>query len=156
MSRPALATLDDLEPLTGAIAASDVERVTKLLAMASEVVRAYAATTWLNEDEDDVEDVPAQLPDVVAAIVERATRNPMGITQESAGPFSRSFGADASQRLYLTAAERMVVRAAVGRTSIGTLPTSRGPLETRAVDVLSVWGDDAPIEVTDPFSLVPE
>lgn len=156
MSRPALATIDDLEPLTGAIAESDTERVSKLLAMASEVVRAYAVTTWLNDAGDDVEDVPPQVSDVVAAMVERATRNPMGVTQESAGPFSRSFGADASQRLYLTAAERMVVRAAIERTSIGTLPTSRGPLETRAVDVVSTWGDDAPTEATDPFSLAPE
>src|SRR5574338_247454 len=154
MSRPALAILDDLEPLTGAIAESGVERANKLLAMASEVVRAYAATTWLNDAGDDVEDVPGQIADIVAAMVERATRNPMGVTQESAGPFSRSFGADASQRLYMTRAERMVVRATVERTVIGTLGTSRGALETRAVDVTSTWGDDAPIEATDPFSLV--
>jgi hypothetical protein len=63
-------------------------------------------------------------------MVERATRNPAGVTFESSGPFSRSFGADAAQRIYMTKNDRMVVRHAIGRNGIGTLATSRGPLET--------------------------
>lgn len=135
MSRPALATLDDLDDLLSGTGLSDFDmnRATVLLAQASEIVRAYAGLTWLNDDEDDVEDVPGQIPDIVTAMVERATRNPDGSTQESAGPFARSFGADAAQRLYLTRWEKMVVRAAAEKNAVGTLATSRGPLETPAV-----------------------
>lgn len=152
MGRPALASIDDLTALTGAIATEDVPRASALLAMASEVVRAYAGTTWLNDDEDDIEDVPAQIPDVVASMVWRATANPLGIVQESAGPFSRSFGSDAAQRLYMTRQERAIVRAAVGVAAVQPMGTTRESLETRAV-----WpGDgiyDPSTAETDPFSL---
>lgn len=152
MARPALANLSDLEDLLGE-AVTDAKRALLLLAHASEVVRAYAGRTWLNDDEDDVDDVPGQIPGVVCAIVERATRNPLGITQESAGPFSRSFGADAAQRMYLTRQERAIVRAAARLAAVGPLATTRGNLETRTVDPMHTWVYP-PTEVTDPFSLV--
>ena len=151
MARPSLADLPDLENLLGESVA-DPPRAMLLLAHASEVVRAYAGTTWLNEAETAVEAVPEQIPTIVAVIVERATRNPMGITQEAAGPFSRSFGADAAQRIYMTKQERAIVRAAVGVAAVGPLATTRGNLET--ADVRRCGGlYDPPIEETDPFSL---
>jgi hypothetical protein len=134
MSRPALCSLDRLEVLLGAEGITDRPGAEARLEDASEVVRAYANTDWLNDDGDELEDVPPQVANIVAQMVERATRNRDGVTFEASGPFSRSFGADAAQRLYLTKNDRMVIRRAVGRTGIGTLATSRGRLETAAVD----------------------
>lgn len=131
MARPALATLTDLEDLLGCV--DDETAATARLAQASEIVRAYAGMTWLNADETAVVDVPGAIPGVVAAMVERATRNPSGTVQETAGPFSRSFGSSAAERLYMTKAEKMVVRAASDRSQIGVIPTTRGPLETRSI-----------------------
>lgn len=152
MSRPALASIDDLTALTGAIATEDTPRASVLLAMASEIVRAYAGVTWLNDDGDELGDVPSQIPDVVASMVWRATSNPLGVVQETAGPFSRSFGADAAQRLYMTKQERAIVRVAAGVAPVGPMGTTRGALETRAIES----GDglyDPPTAETDPFSL---
>lgn len=153
MARPALATISDFEDLLGEPINTPPRRVELLLAHASEIIRAYAGTTWLNDDEDAVENVPSQIATVVCSVVERATANPLGITQESAGPFSRSFGSDAAQRMYLTRQERAIIRAAVGATSVGPLATTRGPLETRAVDTCNAWVDP-PVAASDPWSLV--
>lgn len=152
MPRPALATVSDFEDLLGTQVDVSPTRVEALLAHASEIVRAYAGVTWLNDDEDDVEDVPAQIPMIVASMVERATSNPLGITQESAGPFSRSFGPDASQRLYLTKQERAIVRAAVGVAVVMPMGTTRGELEIGPVLHDAVL-DPPAVEEYDPFSV---
>ncbi len=153
MARPALATAQDLEDLLGETLTDADSRVYALLALASEIVRAYAGVTWLNTDETDVENVPESIPLVVASMVQRTTSNPSGVVQESAGPFSRSFGPDAAQRLYITRQEKAVIRAAVGLSSVGTIGTTRGDLETLAA---STFGGlyDPPTEESDPMSLV--
>lgn len=134
MPRPALSTLDRLEKLLGGPdALTDRTQAQARLEDASEEVRAYAGVDWLNAEGTAVEDVPPQVSDVVARMVERATLNPEGATFAADGPFSRSFGADAAQRLYLTRGERLIIRRAVGRGLVGTLATSRGNLETAAV-----------------------
>jgi hypothetical protein len=147
--RPALATLDDLEARLGTLNPDDTPRAVARLADASEIVRAYAGRTWLSSDEFDVEDIPGAIPGVVASMVERATLNPGGVVSEQAGPFGRSFGSDAAQRLFLTKAEKAVVRAAVGSTTVGTLSTTRGDLDTPAVT--SNPSDPWPEETTVPW-----
>ena len=131
MARPALATVDDLERLLGE-SVPDTAQALARLEQASEIVRAYANETWLDDAGALADDVPEQLAGVVSGIVERATRNPGGVTQEQAGPFSRSFGSDAAQRLFLTKWDKAVIRAALGLShgNIGTLTTTRGDLET--------------------------
>lgn len=132
MARPPLA---DLNELTRALGSNpdDADQATSLLERASAIVRAYAGQTWLNDAGDALEGVPDDIPGVVVGMVERATRNPGGTTQEAAGPFSRSFGADAAQRIYLTKMDKLVIRAAIGANGIHTISTSRGDLETAAV-----------------------
>jgi len=152
MARPSLATLGDLEDLLGEPVTGSSRRALHLLAHASEIVRAYAGVSWLNDDGDELADVPAQVPAVVAAMVVRATENPLGITQETAGPFSRSFGSDAAQRIYMTRQEKAIVRAAAGVAAVGTIGTTRGPLETRGVVGVGGMFDPAVAEF-DPFSL---
>lgn len=132
MARPALATIGDLEVLLGysITPGADSDQAQARLENASEIVRAYAGVDWLNDAEDAPADVPGAIPGLVAGVVERATRNPSGIVQETAGPFGRSFGADAAQRLYLTAAEKAVIRRAAGRSQLGSIATTRDSLET--------------------------
>lgn len=142
MARPALATIDDLEALLG----SSVDDPTQALArlrQASAIVRAEAGATWLNEDETELDGVPADIPDLVAGMVERASRNPDGATQETAGEFSRSFGSQAAERLYLTAGEKAVIAAAAGRRpGLGTITTTRGDIETASVCLPAGWDGD--------------
>ena len=145
MARPALADITELEARLGH-SIDDPSQITQAearLADASEIVRAYAGEDWLNDDEDDVENVPGQIPGVVASMVERASLNPGGITQEAAGPFSRSFGSDAASRLYMTKGEKAVVRRAVGALAVGALGTTRGDLETPAV--IDCWSPFDPL-----------
>lgn len=131
MARPAFATVDDLnEALESDI--TDEDAANSLLARASEIVRAVAHKTWIDEAGTGLAaDFPEQITGVVVSMVERASRNPTGTTQEQAGPFSRSFGPDASQRLFLTKWEKLVIAEAVGSTgALRTVTTTRGTLET--------------------------
>lgn len=131
MAREPFATVEELGKATGLdIAGADVDRARSLLERASEIVRAEAGRTWLDDDGTLVDGWPEQLAGVVIGMVERAVQNPQGITQETAGPFSRSFGTNAASRLWLSTAEREVVRAAAGRAGLQVLSVTRGPLET--------------------------
>lgn len=150
MARPPLATTTDLGERLGESVDDDIQAMARLRD-ASAIVRAYAGKTWL-DDAGDLDGVPDDIPGVVAAMVERATRNPTGTTQESAGPFTRSFGSEASSRLYLTKSEKLVVRAAAGRPQVGTLSTGRGDLETPAVVDEMVRAGEA-TEDSAPFAL---
>ncbi len=134
MARPALATLDDLEALLGSLVDDPTQALARLR-QASAIVRAFAGVTWLNEDETELLDVPPDIPDLVAGMVERASHNPSGATQETAGEYSRSFGSDAAKRIFLDWNDKLVIRAAVGASpsGIGVLTTTRGEVETRAV-----------------------
>lgn len=148
MARPALATLDDLARL---LTVTDEDLAEARLEQASELVRAYAGIDWLNEDESDVDGVPGAIPGLVASMVERATRNPDGVTSESAGPFARSFGSDAAARIYLTSADKLVIRHAATASPIGVISTTRGAMET--ADVIDFWGDL--VEAENPYALWP-
>lgn len=157
MTRPALASVDDLEQLLGEVVANPVQADARL-AQASELVRAYAGIDWLNAEGTDVENVPGAIPGVVAGIVERASRNPDGITQENAGPFGRSFGSDAASRIYLTDADKRIIRYAAGTGALGVIGTTRGPIETGTV--LDCWalpteGLAGFTEADEPYALWP-
>lgn len=127
MARPPLATVEDLEVALGA-PVPDEDQALYLLRRASAIVRAYAGRTWLDDD-GELADVPDDIPDLVVGMVERATRNPDGLTQQSSGPFSRSWGADAAHRIYMTRDEKMVIKASVGALPLGTISTTRGRVE---------------------------
>lgn len=149
MARPPLATVDDLHDALGTpVSGSDVKKALSLLGRASAIVRAFAGKTWV-DDQNALEDVPEDIPGVVVSMVERATRNPDGYTQETAGPFSRSFGSEAAQRLFMTSMEKLVIRAACGSTGISVLPTTRGDLETPSV---VDYGLDLPEEDLDTLT----
>lgn len=140
MARPALATVDDLERLLGEDVGEEESatyiQATARLEQASAIVRAFSGETWL-DDSGDLSGVPDDIPGVVAGMVERASRNPAGVVQEQAGPFARSFGSDAAQRIYLSKMDRLVIRAAIGSTGVRTIGTTRGNLETSDVTTIA-------------------
>lgn len=156
MGRPAFAQVEDLERLLGQDIGTSAlrDQAEARLEQASELVRAFADADWLNDDETAVEGLPGAIPGVVAGIVERASRNPEGAVQESqtTGPFSvsRSFGADAAARLYLTKGDKLVIRRSVGVGGIGVISTTRGQIETSSVTC--DWGY---VEADDPYRLWP-
>lgn len=155
MGRPALATVDDLELLLGESIA-DPGQAEARLEQASELVRAYAGQDWLTDDDTELALVPGALPGVVCGIVERATRNPDGVTQEAAGPFSRSFGADAASRIYLTDGDKRIIRHASGAQSLTVISTTRGAMETANVlDIAVDEGLSGITEADDPYALWP-
>jgi hypothetical protein len=106
-----IANLADLELRVGDIDADDQPNALSLLRYASNLVRAYGNRRW---DGTVDHPVPEELVEVVVGMVERATRNVDGVTQESAGPFTRSFGPAAAQRTFLTYGDKMIVRSAAG------------------------------------------
>lgn len=152
MARPALATLDDLERLLGDIAEPD--QAEARIEQSSELVRAYAGVDWLNDDETAIENVPGAIPGVVVGIVERASANPGGVVSETTGPFSRSFGADAASRIYLTDGDKRIIRHALGsgQSPLGVISTTRGAMETP--NVIDCW-DGVLVEADDPYALWP-
>lgn len=129
---PPLAEVWHLTERMGDGAVTDEVQAIARLADASSLVRSYAGTDWIDDDGEPAP--PPAIPGLVAGMVERAVRNPMGATQTQAGPFGVSFGPEAASRIYLTAAEKQVIRQAVGRSNIGVLSTSRGSVETHRED----------------------
>lgn len=129
MARPRLTTVEAVARLLGQDI-TNTDQAEAFIEIASEVVRAFAKQTWLNEAEDALEGVPAQIPGVVDRMVVRAIRNPDEVTQEQAGPFTRSM-----RPVYMDQYDKMVVRSAVGSSGVGVLSTTRGDLETPAVSI---------------------
>lgn len=131
---PAFATVDDLElRLPQAISNVDRPRAQAALDDAASLIREAGGKDWVTDDDPPVLDDP---PDILLTICCRAALrsfvNPEGVSQEAAGPFSRSI-ANASSDVYLTKNEVAQVRRAAGKVGLGTIQTTRGDLETRPV-----------------------
>lgn len=134
MTLPTLATVDDLERRLGQ-AIPDRDQAEALLERASSKIRAYVRRTWVDPDTGLLDGVPEH-PDVRGIAVEmvyRAITNPAGVTQDTAGPFSVSFGSDAAQRIYLQRSEKDELAPIRRGGGLGTIPTTRGPIETTTV-----------------------
>lgn len=129
----ALATIDDLETRLGD-RVDNSSQAEWMLRHASGLVKAYCRRDW------DDGDIPDGARTVTVEIVFRAVTNPEGATQDSAGSFSVSFGPEAAQRMYLTRADREILDSiGGGRSGIGTLSMSRGPLEMGGTDGPNGW-----------------
>lgn len=105
MALPTLATVDDLERrLDQTITARD--QAEALLEYASALIRGYTGRTYVDDDGDLVDPLPDGVTQVCVEMVFRAITNPAGVTQDTAGPFSVSFGSDAAQRIYLSRSDK--------------------------------------------------
>lgn len=117
MALPSLAPVSALEVRLGVEIGSledeDFARAEAAIADASTLVRSEAGRTWVAEDDS------VTAPDDVVAVVLRAARrefqNPSGLRSESVGDYSYSLAEGGG--VFLTDAERRIVRAAAGSGS---------------------------------------
>ncbi len=150
MALPAIAEPDELAGWLGIeFTEAQEERAVTVLAHASSAVRVAARRSWVNADGDELEGVPAGIPELVVQVAARMWANPSGVEQEAKGPFSVRHGA-----IGLTDAEKdavaSAVRAAEGTTWTGglwTMSTTRVGPDTRTwVEVAGQANE--PIEVS--------
>ena len=149
MSLPPFATVEYVEArLRRELEPDEVVQAEAFIDDASDLIRAESGRDWVNEAGDTLEGTPAQLAAlgrVCANAAARVMRNPSGVNQRTAGPFSESFGTNATPAVFLTKAERAIIAHVSGRTAgMTTVSTTRGPVETpRPFD---------PFEWVDPLS----
>lgn len=111
MSLPPLANSQDIVARAPELMATiDFQQAEALLEDASAIVRAFADCEWVNDDRDELEDVPDGIPGITALMVIRALRVPEGVTQEQIGNYSVSYSPYASDRLYLTRTDKAFIR----------------------------------------------
>jgi hypothetical protein len=122
MPLPTLADLSDLEQRLGD-EVDDAAQAEALLRYASSLVRAYKRQTWVNAD-GELEGVPDGVAEVTVEMVYRALSNPQGVTQDTTGPFSVSYGSQAAQRVYLTAGDKQILGGAQRAFTIDTAPAA--------------------------------
>jgi hypothetical protein len=142
-----IATLDDLEPW---LTIDNDERAEAVLAAASTLVQAKTGQAWVDADGVQLEDVDdddfAAVKTVVVQVALRVYQNPLGVTQQSTGPFSRSVAAWAAFGLSLTPDERAMLPTTIdgNRPGLWTLGTTRYDegLPDRYLDVVD---QDEPI-----------
>lgn len=139
---PPFASVADVEVRLGRTV-TDGERATVEAALedASDLIRAETGRDWVDPDNPaQLVGDPAQLDTlrtVCAAVAARLIRNPAGVAQETVGPFSVSHGTSAVPGAWLTRWERLRLRRAAGLIGVTVLSTTRGPFETRPIDLPS-------------------
>lgn len=129
MTLPAFATVEQLEIRLGqSIEGVLIPQAEWLLEFASDRIRARTGRTWTDEN-DDLVDVPGLVTKITVEMVYRAVSNPEGVTQDTAGPFTLSFGPEAAQRLYIAKQEMDDLSSLSGRSGLRTISTTRGSVE---------------------------
>ncbi len=143
MGLPALAPVTDLAAWMGIsiTGETDTERARALLAAASTLVRTRAGENWVDAEGRLESGIPDGIPQVVVAVAARLWANPTGASSSGAGPFTTAWPVGFA----LTDAEADMVDAAMGTSTfrgIGTISTTRGPIDTRSVLPDFGYGDD--------------
>lgn len=146
MALPALATLSDLS--ARGVDVSDASRAQAALDDASALMRAEVdPVTWVDGDTGELEDDrPDLLVGICCKVVQRSLENPYGVSSESVGEWQASY-ANASPDLYLTRAEKRLLRRAAGMGGVlGSVGLeSPHPLIERTTGYADVVGQDEPI-----------
>ena len=109
---------------------SNTERAAAILAAASALIRAHTGRVWVDasgEIEAGVTEVQREtVRSVCLQVTSRVYNNPLGSTQQSTGPFSRSVAAWAAQGLSLTDEDKAQLPVASGaRPALWTQATTR-------------------------------
>ena len=100
-------------------------RAAAVLDHASALIRTEAGLTWESGT------IPDGIPQLTVRVAARFWLNPSGLQSSTTGPFSGTFG-----EMQLTAAEKQEIWQILNpgkRRGIGTISTTRGPIETRNV-----------------------
>jgi hypothetical protein len=138
-----LATVHDVELLLGRrLAGADLGRVVGLLEDASDLVRLEAGVlegqVWLLvPGTAELRPVPGTIRGVVRRAVERAVRNPDGFSAESDGDYSYQ-RTQVQPGVYLTDAEKAIIRRSCRRIGLWTQPLTRGDEY-----LTTVWFEDS-------------
>ena len=144
----ALATIQDYADRYGYGPDSDDDsRITTLLWDASAFVCDVAGTDWTVVDPDDASvslgAVPPMVVIVVCEAARRAFENPAGLQSETMGDYTwrAQMTAPATSGVFLTAAERAIVRRAVGNLGVGSVDLTN-TFPSPALDPMfwSSWG----------------
>lgn len=143
-----VATVDDLEVWTSI---DDEDRAEAILAASYTLVRSKTGRAWVDESNQPLEDVDAEdleaVKTVVVQVALRVYANPLGVTQESTGPFSRSIAAWASLGLSLTEDElsMLPIQRGTGRPALWTQATTRcDPSDVPDIYLEVVGSEDIP------------
>lgn len=144
---PAFATIADLEArLDETFSEAEQVRAQAALDDASALIRAEANKTWVTEGELD-DDLHAVLLAITVAVVRRVLENPNGVKSQSLGDATITY-TNASGDVYLTAAERRLVRKAAGLSGVlGSVDLEIGTPGWSG-DVIYVQGQTEPLPFT--------
>jgi hypothetical protein len=153
MTLPAFAADSDLDPGES----FDSRRAVWALNRASTAIRGETGRSWVDDDGALISLTPMSaelLREVAVGAATRLLRNPDGATSrsETLGPMTESVTVEAPA-LYFTRAEKEMLTTAVSDTyplgdggflGLGTIPTTRGPIETASVCATGYigWPDD--------------
>lgn len=151
-----IATLDDLEPW---LTIDNEDRAEAILAAASTLVRSKTGQAWVDASGAQIEDVDDDdfeaVKTVVVQVALRVYQNPLGVTQQATGPFSRSVAAWAALGLSLTPDEVAMLPATIdgARPRLWTLGTTRyeDGLPDRYLDVVGQEEPIVHVPVGDPL-----
>lgn len=130
MSLPAFATVGDLiERRPGGVSEGDRARAQAALDDASALIRAEVGADWLDPDDSLrlAVNVPGIFLSVACSAARRAFDNPDGLQSEQLASGYQAAYANSSSDVYLTAAERRVIRKAAGISTLWTQSTTRDP-----------------------------
>jgi hypothetical protein len=134
-----LATVHDVELRLGrTLVDPELSRVVGLLEDASELVCLEANTEWRDPDDESWLPIPRGIRGVVLRVVDRVARNPEGFSAESDGDYSYQRTQVQSGGVYLTDADKAIIRKACGRTGLWTQPLERGDQYLR-----TIWFEDS-------------
>lgn len=106
--------------LPSGIATADEARADAVIEDASSLVRAEAGKTWVDDGGALTDDLPDVVVSVVLAAAKRAFVNPEELESVGLDGHTARF-----RDVYLTKAERRLVRQAAGRTGLWTQSTTR-------------------------------
>lgn len=151
MSLPPFASVDDYADRFGAVA--DETRTEAHLADASAEIRSYLGASFVDDAGAlDFSDAHSWAPDVflkiTCQVAHRTQTNPDGAQRETIDGYTVEHGG-----VYLNRIEQAQLNAATGRSPLGVLSTTRGPLETG--DVRDRWFEGGLTEETEPWTLMP-
>lgn len=123
----ALADVDDLAAFVGEPIETNNARALAVLRMVSNFVRAETGTPWGEQPQDDV---PDAIRDVVIDVAARVWFNPEGLVGDDIDDSARRWSESASEGMYLTAANRSMLRPHMAASRSGgglrTVATTRG------------------------------
>lgn len=129
----------------GALQGADLARAEAALEDASALVRDEAGRSWV--DEDGAVTAPPAVVTVTLKAARREYVNPNGYTSEQTGPFSYQLPRGETG-VYLTEAERRIVRRTAGKFGMGTIATPSAytdplplPTGTRLPKTPPFWED---------------